>query len=131
MKTLLFEPTDTTPKILFDPEKLYFEISGHSRPEDVRAFYKPVIAWLKEFAQAIQKGDVKPESTLEFNFKMIYFNSSSAKFLLDVLVEINKIHTSGNTTQINWFYDEGDDDMKEVGEDLSDMVDFEFTYVAN
>jgi SiaC family regulatory phosphoprotein len=130
MKTLLFEASDTTPKILFDPQKLYFEISGHSRPEDVRAFYKPVITWIKEFAQSIQDGEIKPENTLEYNFKMIYFNSSSAKFLLDVLVEINRIHNSGATTQINWYYDDGDDDMKEVGEDLSDMVDFDFTYIA-
>lgn len=130
MKPLLFEPSDTTPKILFDPQNFNFEISGHSRPEDVRAFYKPVITWIKGFALAIQNGEIKPEKTIEFNFKMIYFNSSSAKFLLDVLVEINKIHTAGATTQINWFYDEGDDDMREVGEDLSDMVDFDFTYIA-
>lgn len=131
MKTLLFEPSDTTPKILFDPNKLYFEISGHSRPEDVRAFYKPVITWLKEFGLAISNKEISPDITLEFNFKMIYFNSSSAKFILDVLVEINKIHLGGSEAQINWFYDDGDDDMLEVGEDLSDMVDFEFNYVVN
>ena len=53
MKTLLFEASDTTPKILFDLQNFYFEISGHSRPEDVRAFYRPVIDWLREFTDNV------------------------------------------------------------------------------
>ena len=130
MKTLLFEPTDTTPKILFDPDNLVFEISGHSRPEDVRSFYKPVIAWLKDFIQAISLNEINIDKPIEFDFKMVYFNSSSAKFLLDVLVEINKIHIAGHETIINWYYDDGDDDMLEVGEDLSDMVEFKFNYIV-
>lgn len=130
MKTLLFEPTDTTPKILFDPDNLVFEISGHSRPEDVRSFYKPVIAWLKDFIQAISSNEINIEKPIEFDFKMVYFNSSSAKFLLDVLVEIDKIHNGGKETIINWYYDDGDDDMLEVGEDLSDMVEFKFNYIT-
>jgi len=30
--------------------------------------------------------------------------------------------------QIDWYYDENDEDMKEVGEELSEVVDFPFKY---
>lgn len=130
MKALSIIPTDTTPKIFFDPENNNFEISGHSRPEDVRTFYRPVLKWIKEFAIELSSIAEKPSEPLSFNFIMEYFNSSSAKFLLDVIVEINKIHNNGNDVHINWRYEEGDDDMREVGEDLSDMVDFTFKYIS-
>ncbi|MCK4663606.1 MAG: DUF1987 domain-containing protein [Bacteroidales bacterium] len=129
MKVFISDPSGTTPKVLFDPTNNKFEISGYSRPEDVRAFYKPIISWLKDFGKEIDsvKGFNKP---IEFNFKLIYFNSSSAKFLLDILIEINNFHKKGVSVSINWYYDDGDDDMKEVGEDLSEMVDFPFKYIA-
>ena len=60
---------------------------------------------------------------------MNYFNSSSAKFLLDVIVEVHKYHLEGFNVKINWYYDEGDDDMLETGEDLSDMIDFPFSFI--
>jgi hypothetical protein len=63
-----------------------------------------------------------------FKFKFDYFNSSSAKFILDILVIINQMHTQGLKMRIDWYFDENDDDMKEVGEELSEVVDFQFEY---
>ncbi len=60
---------------------------------------------------------------------MNYFNSSSAKFILDVIVEVHKFHLDGYSIKIDWYFDEGDDDMLETGEDLSDMVDFPFNFI--
>ncbi|MBI4645194.1 MAG: DUF1987 family protein [Bacteroidia bacterium] len=37
-EALIIEPTDETPKVVFDPEKNIFEISGRSMPEDTVKF---------------------------------------------------------------------------------------------
>ncbi|MGD9992360.1 MAG: DUF1987 domain-containing protein [Salinivirgaceae bacterium] len=128
MNPLIIEQTPATPKIHFDFTHKLFEIIGCSRPEDVRIFYMPIIDWLESFKLKIPELE-KPVNPLEFKFKFDYFNSSSAKFLLDILVLINQIHQKGMPIKVAWYFDENDDDMKEVGEELSEVVDLPFEYI--
>jgi hypothetical protein len=131
MNPLFIPETIATPEIHFDLEQNQFLVKGCSRPEDVRDFYIPVLTWLDELKQLLtpeQKAQFA-DSPMLFKFKFDYFNSSSAKFILDILVIINNIHLSGVNMRIDWYYDENDDDMKEVGEELSEVVDFPFEYV--
>ena len=131
MDSLVIDKTISTPKIIFDYSQKLFELEGCSRPEDVRTFFAPVIKWLNEFEASIEPEMVKyhKSSPIVFKFKFDYFNSSSAKFILDILVLINNIHSAGLNIRIDWCYEADDDDMKEVGEELSDVVDFPFKYV--
>ena len=131
MNTLFIDETAATPKIEFNLEENKFELQGCSRPEDVRNFYYPVINWLTELKQTVNS-ELKAkhsENPVVFKFKFDYFNSSSAKFILDILVIIDQIHSEGLNMRIDWYYDENDDDMKEVGEELSEVVDFPFKYI--
>ncbi|HAN00371.1 MAG TPA: nuclear pore complex subunit [Marinilabiliales bacterium] len=131
MEPLHAKETTSTPKVYFDPDQNLFEIKGCSRPEDVRDFYVPVITWLEKFRLSIND-DFRAKYTgspLVFRFKFDYFNSSSAKFILDMLVLINQMHANGLNVNIHWFYDQNDEDMREVGEELSEVVDFPFEYV--
>ena len=130
MENLLIERTPTTPKVEFYPKKNLFEISGSSRPEDVRVFYNPILEKLQQFRKEIaDKTDDYSDNPFVFNFKFNYFNSSSAKFILDILIEVNEFYTDGINIQVNWFFEEGDDDMKEVGEDLTVMLDIQPQYI--
>ncbi|MDA3891416.1 MAG: DUF1987 domain-containing protein [Salinivirgaceae bacterium] len=132
MKPFIIEETAATPRIVFDLDENKFELKGCSRPEDVRDFYAPVIKWLNNFKDSVDddlRNDHK-EQPIVFKFKFDYFNSSSAKFILDILVLINRVHTEGLNIRIDWYFDESDDDMKEVGEELSEVVDFPFEYVV-
>jgi len=132
MIPLIIKETIATPKIVFDVANNDFELKGCSRPEDVRNFYIPIIDWLKELKENIDnkiRAKFTPENPMVFKFKFDYFNSSSAKFILDILVLINEVHNSDINVRIDWYYDENDDDMKEVGEELSEVVDFAFEYI--
>lgn len=131
MNSLIIEETIATPKIIFDYNNNNFELEGCSRPEDVRGFFGPIIQWLNDFKKSINDdiNEKHKENPIIFKFKFDYFNSSSAKFILDILVLINDIHTKGLNIRIDWYYDESDDDMKEVGEELSEVVEFPFEYV--
>ncbi len=129
MNRLYIEPSNVAPKVEFDPEKKYFEISGRSRPENCREFFEPILNWIDDFkAEVFSKGeDYRFEATM--TFKLDYFNSSSAKFVLDILNSLNELNLKGHNLAINWYYEDGDEDMLEAGEELSKMVKYHFNYI--
>lgn len=131
MDKINIEETKATPSVILDIEDRKFEIVGCSRPENVREFYMPVINWFESVIENIEEAKTKLSSDgpVKFDFKLSYFNSASAKFILDILLYINQLHSSDIDIKINWHYEEGDEDMRDVGEELAEMVDFEFKYI--
>ncbi len=122
METIKIQGTEDTPKIMLDAENEIFEISGRSLPEDVSAFYEPVLNWLNEYSE-------HPNSKTVFNFKLTYFNTASSKLLLDILMKLEEMHEKGQDVLIKWHYPEDDEDMAEAGEEYSDIVDVPFEQV--
>ena len=51
MRVIKIQGSDDTPKVILDADNNTFEISGRSLPEDVVAFYDPILEWLDEYAQ--------------------------------------------------------------------------------
>lgn len=131
MKRLNIEQTNTSPYVCFDSEAGTFEMSGYSRPEDVSRFYTPIIQWLQDYSEELierkERGDKEINAT-KFFFKMIYFNSSSAKFICDIIILLNEIKMAGFDVNVLWMYEDGDTEMCEAGEELSHMADMEFTF---
>lgn len=126
MNSLTIESTETSPKISLDPSgKLLME--GESRPENVVKFFEPIMAWLQEYQQAVKDGSVS--KTAAFDFKLEYFNSSSAKFIMDVFIELEKAVQNGLSLQINWYYEELDEDLLESGEEYQKLVKIPFNFI--
>lgn len=123
METIKIQGTEDTPKIILDAENEIMEISGRSLPEDVSAFYEPVLNWLNEYAE-------NPNKKTIFNFKLTYFNTASSKLLLDILMKLEEMHENGNDVLIRWHYPEDDEDMEEAGEEYADIVDVPFEQVG-
>jgi hypothetical protein len=66
-------------------------------------------------------------------FKLKYFNSSSAKVLLDLFMAIETAAERGNKLTIEWHYAEDDDNMRELGEEFSEelsQAEFKLVSVA-
>lgn len=98
MEILNIEPTHISPTIRFNPDLNDFSISGMSAPEDVRALYYPVIEWMDRFNSELKLGKYKifsETNPMILKIDLNYFNSASAKFLLDILLELKKIRESG------------------------------------
>ena len=115
--------TDDTPTVILDVANDLFEISGRSLPEDVAAFYNPIIDWIEKYNQS-------PKVKTVFNFKLVYFNTASSKMLLDILMKLEELFHAGKEVLIKWHYADDDEDMKEAGEEYADIVDIPFEQVA-
>jgi len=125
---LIIGKTNTTPEVVLDPGKRIFKISGESRPSDVREFYDQIILWLIDFRQEFTKAsDLK--DPINFSFNLEYFNSSSAKLILDICKILSSLKLNGYNVTINWCYDKEDIDMLEVGKELSGIVKVPFEYI--
>lgn len=123
METIKIKASDDTPNVTLDPANELFEISGRSLPEDVAAFYQPILDWLDEYANS-------PCKQTAFAFKLVYFNTASSKLLLDVMLKLEEIHEAGHDVVVKWFYPDDDEDMKEAGEEYADIVDIPFEQLS-
>jgi hypothetical protein len=45
------------------------------------------------------------------------------------LKRLSKLEANGKELTVNWFYEEGDDDMMEAGEDFCDLLDLDFNFI--
>lgn len=118
---LSITPSSNTPLIEFDTQNGVLTISGKSIAEDSHEFYKPLIDALNQYK-------TKPCLQTTVNLKLVYFNTSSSKSILDVLRLIESLKENSEVT-INWFYEKEDDDMLEVGEDYCEIVNLPFRMV--
>jgi len=124
MNALIIDPTDFSPKVVFDPSKNLFEISGESRPENTGKFYVPLLEWLHQYQNVLywEKDKFGETPGRVFEFKFDYFNSTSAKFIMDVLMQLDKMAQEGYNINARWYYDKRDEDMKESGEEFSKLL---------
>ncbi|MCT4587357.1 MAG: DUF1987 domain-containing protein [Carboxylicivirga sp.] len=122
METIIREGSPKTPFVRLDGENGVVEIKGRSIPENSVEFYKPIIDWLEKF------GDTPSDET-NVNIQLEYFNTSSSKCILDIFKRLELIHKKGNPVEINWYYEEDDEDMFEAGEDYQSIINIPFKMI--
>lgn len=115
--------TYDTPAIEFNPDKGVFTMSGRSLPANTFGFYQPVLDAVIDYLQ-------KPLESSTFNFKMDFINSSSTKVLQELFYQIEQVHNKGKKVLVNWYYKFGDEDLKELGDDLRMDITFPFEFIA-
>lgn len=119
MDTIKIAATEDTPNVILDPVNNQFEISGRSLPEDVVVFYQPVMQWLAELEKT-------PIANMTLSIKLEYFNTASSKLILDILLKLEDIFQNGTQLKVIWFFLSTDSDMKEAGEEYSEIVGLPF-----
>jgi len=122
MEIINITATEDTPKVILDHVNKVFEISGRSLPEDAVFFYQPVTQWLDELAKT-------PIQNLELSMKLEYFNTASSKLILDILLKLEDIYQDGTLPKIKWYFLATDADMKEAGEEYSEIVALPFEII--
>ncbi|HPY67909.1 MAG TPA: DUF1987 domain-containing protein [Bacteroidales bacterium] len=121
MKELKIEPTKTSPEIILSPEGS-IRIKGRSIHENVIDFFAPVEKWLAEYIQS-------PADITCVDIILEYFNSASAKAFIHLLEQIKRLSLKNKRYIINWYYEDGDEDILERGEYFSSILEIPFTFI--
>lgn len=123
MQALNLKSTDSTPEIVFDPATNHFEIIGESRPENVKAYYEPVIDWVKKYVENFTSGN-----KIIIKVKLDYFSSSSAKYIMNILARFEEVTQKQGNVEVYWFYHPEDQMIKEAGEEFEKILNVTFKY---
>ena len=115
--------SNDTPIINFDPDSGMLFIGGSSLPENVLEVFQPVSDWLTEYIK-----DPKPETEIEFAFE--YLNTASSHMVMQIMEKILALKEKCKKLTINWFYDAGDQDMRDFGEELSELTRLKINLIA-
>lgn len=119
MEELKIEGSAKTPTVEFKRDGGLL-LKGRSIPENSIEFYKPILDWIEEYGKS-------PKDKTVLNVQLEYFNTSSSKCILDVF---KKLETLTDTNiEINWYYEEDDEDMLEAGEDYQAIIDIPFKMI--
>ncbi len=113
--------TADTPEVRFEAAKAQLWITGRSLPEDAWSFYKPLIEWAAGEGQQLQ-------TKLTVILHLDYFNSSSGRFLLEMLAALES--RGDQQTEIVWISDADDELMQEKGEEFSDLLNIPFKFTT-
>lgn len=125
MDNLTIAATERSPAVDFDFERGVLSLKGESYPEDASAVFGPIFSALEGFLAEPGPKDVR------FDLELIYFNSSSAKALMNMFQLLDKAAEGERRIAVNWIFAPDDETMKEFGEDFSeDLRHVVFTLVA-
>lgn len=121
MNPLVIPPTDTTPAVNYDPATGIVRFSGESYPENVSAFYEPVLAWIREA--------VASQAPLKVVMVFGYLNTSSTKAILDLLLLLEDYHRAGGKAEVEWHFNPEIEVMQEAGEEFGEDLTLPYRMV--
>lgn len=103
------EATKRTPYILFNKSTGEMQITGKSLPEYSYAFYGNLLDEADTYlANANEKTIIK--------VNLEYFNTVSSKIILQLILKFERLLTEGKKVEVEWFYNQDDDMLLDVGE---------------
>jgi hypothetical protein len=120
MKELKIPSTKNSPEIVLTPDGA-IKIRGRSIHENSIDFFKPVMEWLNEYVK-------EPADVTCIDINLEYFNSASAKIIVNLLQKISYVQLKNKKFIINWYYEEGDEDILERGEYFSSVLNMPFNF---
>ncbi|MBC7412810.1 MAG: DUF1987 family protein [Bacteroidia bacterium] len=129
LEDLIIDRTEYTPSISFSVNAKDFMIVGEARPENAGKFFEPVLLWLKNFSETAHNDEsFKQNKSVKVYFILDYFNSSSIKYLYDVLKQLEFIKPYLFSLEIVWSHESSDEDMYENGVEFSKIIDVPFIF---
>ncbi|WP_420577864.1 DUF1987 domain-containing protein [Ekhidna sp.] len=113
------ENEDVIPSVRFNPTTGLLKIEGRSAMRDVQDFYLPII-------QQVESTTVP---TFIVEIKLEHFDTGTMKCLFQLMKTLKGKQEMGAMIMVRWFSEKGDEDHKELGEDLENRSGLKFNYV--
>jgi hypothetical protein len=113
--------SDTTPGIILNPAGI-ITISGRSMNGNFYELSNEIEDWVDKYL-------TNPAEVTYVDFCLEYFNKADAKFIISLLKKIESLLLIKKKFIINWYYEEGDEDILEKGEYLSSQLNIPFNFI--
>ena len=122
MEKVRIEKTQKTP--LFILENGYIRLSGHAIPQNARQMFNVCFDWVEEYVKS-------PAQETKVDLFFEYINTASIRCIADILITLSKItENSSNALEINWYYENNDDDSYDLGSYLQTNMDVPFNFIT-
>jgi hypothetical protein len=113
--------TKGTPEISLDPDGT-IKIIGRSMLENAAEFSEQTEDWINEYI-------CNPAELTSVDIYLEYFNIINFKNYYSLLKKIGSVALKNKKFIINWYYEEGDEDILEKGEYISTALNMPFNFV--
>lgn len=94
------------------------ELDGKIVAENPLDFFDRLNRWVEEYSVS------NNEQTLTVSIRLDYFNTVASKLLSKFFIKLIAINAA-----IIWYYENGDEEIKEAGEDYKIMLNYDINIV--
>tara|TARA_B100000809_G_C15107612_1_gene519311 strand:+ start:435 stop:824 length:390 start_codon:yes stop_codon:yes gene_type:complete len=120
MDNYIKEGSFSTPSVNLNATSGLLKLLGRSIPENPVKHYQPIEGWFKNFIQT-------SPSKITLQIHLDYLNTHSTECVLILMKILESYYKSSNAdVKIIWNFDEDDDDIEDLGDDLSTLLDIPF-----
>ncbi|NOY38204.1 MAG: DUF1987 domain-containing protein [Chlorobi bacterium] len=119
-KEITIDQTRFSPGVRLKKGTLKME--GRSVLNDPKPFFQPLFLWVDKYISG-------NPGTTRIDLKFEYINTSSTKWVFEMLRAIKQKKHSSDDLEINWYYETGDEDMYELGEILKSLMNSSFRII--
>lgn len=121
MDDLIIRSTDKSMAVDISYGILSF--TGRSILTDPKIFFEPITNWVSKYLR-------EPASETVVNIKLEYIDTSSTQSLYQMLRQLNSVRKKGMVFMVNWYIEDDDPEMKELGELIEQRLGVEFHYIT-
>lgn len=122
MEHLQISATEDTPEVNFNYEANEYSIKGRALPEDAIKFFSIPMEWMRKFGEA--------PKVMTLDIHLDYFNSSSAKQIVEILIFLEGLFQEGNDIKANWIYESDDELMLTRGKEIESIMELPFIFTG-
>jgi hypothetical protein len=116
------EATQNTPEVIFDPSG-FLKISGRSLDICSLSFIASMDEWLDKYI-------ICPADSTNVVIELDYINRINIRYFSSLLMKLNSVRLLNKKLTFNWIYEEGDEDMHEIGDLISSSLKLPFNFVV-
>jgi hypothetical protein len=121
LKEIKIAATKETPAFELDPAGI-IKIQGRSMNGYKSEPYRALERWIDRYI-------CNPAELTRVDIFLEYFSSTNLKVYTSLLSKIGSVKMKNKKLVVNWFYEEDDDDIRELGNYISSQVNIEFNII--
>jgi hypothetical protein len=114
-------PTDKSPEFILSPEGI-IKIKGRGLFGSKTNVTEQIMNWIDEYLN-------NPAEITYVNIAFEYLNSFSTTILVSILKSLLQVNLQTKKLVIQWYYEEGDEDILERGGYISSTFDIPITFI--